>query len=50
VLLNAGAALVVADKAKDIKAGMAMAAEAIDFARARKVLEELIRVTNEAKA
>ncbi len=50
VLLNAGAALVVADKAKDIKAGMALAAEAIDFARARKVLEELIRVTNEAKA
>lgn len=50
VLLNAGAALVVADRAKDIKEGMKMAAEAIDFARARKVLEDLIRVTNEVKA
>ena len=49
VLLNAGAALVVADKVKDIKAGIRMAGEAIDFAKARKVLEELIRVTNEAK-
>lgn len=47
VLLNAGAALVVADRVKDIKDGIQMAAEAIDFARARKVLEELIRVTNE---
>jgi hypothetical protein len=28
---------------------MVMAAEAIDFAKARKVLEDLIRVTNEAK-
>lgn len=50
VLLNAGAALVVADRAKDIKEGMRMSAEAIDFARARKVLEDLVRVTNEAKA
>ena len=50
VLLNAGAALVVADKAADIRAGMALAAEAIDFARARKVLEDLIRVTNEARS
>lgn len=49
VLLNAAAALVVADAAKDLKQGIAMAAEAIDFAKARKVLEELIRVTNDAK-
>ncbi|HEX6118377.1 MAG TPA: anthranilate phosphoribosyltransferase [Dongiaceae bacterium] len=50
VLLNAAAALVVADAARDMKQGVAMAAEAIDFAKARKVLEDLIRVTNEAKA
>jgi anthranilate phosphoribosyltransferase len=50
VLLNSAAALVVADAAKDLRQGIAMAAEAIDFAKARKVLEELIRVTNEAKA
>jgi anthranilate phosphoribosyltransferase len=49
VLLNAAAALVVADAAKDLKQGIAMAAEAIDFAKARKVLEDLIRVTNEPK-
>jgi len=50
VLLNTGAALVVADRVKNIKDGMRMAGEAIDFAKARKVLEDLIRVTNEAKA
>jgi anthranilate phosphoribosyltransferase len=50
VMLNAGAALVVADRVKDIKEGLRMAGEAIDFAKARKVLEDLIRVTNEAKA
>ena len=49
VLLNAAAALVVADAAKDLKQGLAMAAEAIDFARARKVLEDLIRVTYQPK-
>lgn len=47
VLLNSAAALVVADAAKDLRQGLAMAAEAIDFAKARKVLEDLIRVTNE---
>jgi anthranilate phosphoribosyltransferase len=50
VLLNAAAALVVADAAKDLKQGIAMAAEAIDFAKARKVLEDLIRITNETTA
>ncbi|HNB27351.1 MAG TPA: anthranilate phosphoribosyltransferase, partial [Alphaproteobacteria bacterium] len=50
VLLNAGAALVVADKTTDIKAGMKLAAEAVDFAKARQVLENLIRFTNQAKA
>ena len=49
VLLNAAAALVVADAAKDLRQGIAMAAEAIDFAKARKVLEDLIRVTNETR-
>jgi anthranilate phosphoribosyltransferase len=46
VLLNAGAALVVADKAKDIRDGMKLAADALDFAKARQVLENLIRATN----
>ncbi|MBL9033123.1 MAG: anthranilate phosphoribosyltransferase [Rhodospirillaceae bacterium] len=50
VLLNAAAALVVADRAANIEEGMVLAREAIDFAKARKVLENLIRFTNEAKA
>jgi anthranilate phosphoribosyltransferase len=41
VLLNAGAAIYVADKAKSIKAGIKLAAEAIDSGRALKKLELL---------
>ncbi len=48
VILNAAAALVIADRAPDLKAGLGLAAEALDFAKARQVLENLIRVTNES--
>lgn len=45
VLLAAAAALVVADRARDLAEGAAMAAEAIDSGRAGKVLEKLVRIT-----
>ncbi len=47
VLYNAAAALVVADKADDLKAGVAMAAEAIDSGRARATCERLVEISNE---
>lgn len=46
VLINAAAALIVADKAHDLKEGVVMAAEAIDSGKALKVLEALVRVSN----
>ncbi len=46
VVLNAAAALVIADKAPDIPGGIALAAEALDFGRARHVLDELVKTTN----
>lgn len=46
VLINAAAALIVADKASDLKEGVALAAEAIDSGKALKVLEALVRVSN----
>lgn len=48
VLLNAGAALHVAGVARDLKEGIAMAAESIDAGRAAQVLEHLVRFTQEA--
>jgi anthranilate phosphoribosyltransferase len=47
VKLNASAALVVAEKAQDIKTGMAMAAEAITTGSAARSLDELVRISNE---
>lgn len=47
VLFNAAGALIVAGKVSDLKAGVAMAAEAIDNGAARTVLENLIKATNE---
>ena len=47
VLLNAAAALVVADRVADIPAGLKLAAEAVDLGRARTKLNDLIRVTNQ---
>jgi len=46
VLMNAGAALVVAGRAGDIRSGAEMAAEAIDSGRASAVLEKLVEISN----
>ena len=46
VLLNAGAALVSASKAKDLLAGIKMAAESIDSGKALDKLLKLIELTN----
>lgn len=47
VLINAGAGLVAADAATDIRQGIQMAADAIDSGRAMKKLESLIQFTRE---
>ena len=47
VLLNSAAALLVAGRADDLRAGVALAADAIDSGRARQVLDELVRISNE---
>lgn len=47
VLFTAAAALMIAGKAGDLKAGVKLAADAVDSGRAMKVLEHLIRITNE---
>jgi anthranilate phosphoribosyltransferase len=47
VVLNAGAALVVAGRAKDVKDGMTLAAKAIDSGKAKLALDRLIAVTND---
>jgi anthranilate phosphoribosyltransferase len=49
VLLNAGAALVIADRAPDIRAGVALAAESIDRGAARAKLEALAALTQAAR-
>jgi anthranilate phosphoribosyltransferase len=46
VLLNAAAALMVAGKARDIMAGMALAARALDSGAAKAKLEEMIAASN----
>jgi len=46
VVLNAGAALVVAGLAENLEAGVAKAAAAIDSGAARAALERLIEVSN----
>ncbi len=50
VLLKAAAALIVAGKADNLKAGVAIAAEAIDSGRARKTLDALVATTHRAVA
>ncbi|MFN4090305.1 MAG: anthranilate phosphoribosyltransferase [Alphaproteobacteria bacterium] len=47
VLLNSAAALMVADRAGDLREGVEMARAAVDGGAARTVLERLIRITNE---
>lgn len=46
VVLNAAAALVVADKASSLRRGAEMAAAAISGGRARAALDNLVRITN----
>jgi len=48
VLLNAAAALVVADKADDLKAGVEQARESIDSGKAKRAVETLARITSAA--
>jgi len=47
VLLNGGAALVVAGKARDLRDAIALAAQSIDRGNARAALDRLIAITNE---
>ena len=46
VLLNAGAALYIGGKAESMKEGIALAGELIDSGKARKTLEDVIRISN----
>jgi anthranilate phosphoribosyltransferase len=48
VVLGSAAALIVAGKADDLKAGAEMAADSIDSGRALEALNRLVRITNEA--
>jgi len=48
VLLNTAAALVVAERADDLRTGVTMAAEAIDSGAAKATLDRLVAVTNRA--
>ena len=47
VLLNAAAALVIADRARDLKSGVELARESLDSGAARARVEALARVTTE---
>ncbi len=49
-LLNAAAALVVAGVAPDLPAGMEAAAASVDGGHAARALENMVRVSTEAKA
>jgi anthranilate phosphoribosyltransferase len=50
VLLNSAAALVVAGRAEDLRAGVLIATRAIDSGAARQVLDRLVLMTNEGTA
>ncbi|MDW3207610.1 MAG: anthranilate phosphoribosyltransferase [Alphaproteobacteria bacterium] len=47
VLFNAAAALLIAGKAETLAMGVSLAADSIDSGRAKKVLADLVRVTND---
>ncbi len=49
-LLNAAAALIVAEKAKNLKDGVGMAAASIDGGKAKAALTKLVAASNAAKA
>jgi anthranilate phosphoribosyltransferase len=48
VLYEAAAAFIVAGKAADLKAGVAIGADSIDAGKARRALERMIAISNEA--
>ena len=50
VLLNAAAALVVADRAPNLRAGIRHAAEALDSGAVRRTLDRLVEITNRKAA
>ena len=50
VLFGSAAALIVAGKVRDLKAGVAMAAEAVDSGRARQTLATLAAISHETVA
>ena len=50
VVLNSAAALVIADKAKDLKAAAALAADAIDSGAAKAVLARVAAASQKAAA
>ncbi len=50
VLLNAAAALVIAEKARNLKQGVALATDAIDTGAAQLSLRKLVEITNAGKA
>jgi anthranilate phosphoribosyltransferase len=50
VLLNAAAAFVIAERASDMPSGLKLAAEALDSGKAKRVLDDLVRVTNSGTA
>ena len=45
--MNAGAGLIVAGKAATLADGVALAASAVDEGRAERVLDALVRISNE---
>jgi len=47
-LLNAGAGLMIAGKARDLKEGLVLAADAVDSGRAQRTLDALVRVSRGA--
>jgi anthranilate phosphoribosyltransferase len=48
VLFEAAAALVVAGKANDLKSGVAIGAESLDGGKAKRALERMVSISNEA--
>ena len=50
VVLSAAAALIIADKASNLKEGAAQAADAIDSGAARQVLDKLVAISREVAA
>jgi anthranilate phosphoribosyltransferase len=50
VLLNAAAALVIAERAADMPSALVLAADALDTGKAKRVLADLVRITNSSKS